>query len=201
MAYNTICFDTQLPKVLTNEIIHFINNTNAVKEPGRVIDNQGNDLNDPETRKSTVSWLDHECWIWGFLWHYINQANKLNFKYDLSHISSNLQISEYTKGEFFNWHADDSIASKSGWDESVSHTLNEEQESVRKLTFSLSLSGSEEFTGGEFEILGPTRRVFSPQAKPGRLIIFDSTAMHRVRPVKSGKRRALVGWVLGPRWR
>ena len=35
----------------------------------------------------------------------------------------------------------------------------------------------------------------------GTIIIFDSRMRHRVRKVKSGTRKSIVGWVEGPRWK
>ena len=59
-------------------------------------------------------------------------------------------------------------------------------------------------TGDTIE--GPIRapkageRYFAPKQK-GTLIVFDSRTKHRVRTVKSGLRKSLVGWVVGPRWK
>ena len=53
---------------------------------------QGNKTND-EVRKSKNSWLYTSHWIAGFLWHYVNKANRENFLYDISHIDGeNLQF-------------------------------------------------------------------------------------------------------------
>jgi PKHD-type hydroxylase len=32
-------------------------------------------------------------------------------------------------------------------------------------------------------------------------MLFDSRTPHRVRKVRSGLRKSLVGWVVGPRWK
>ena len=57
--------------------------------------------------------------------------------------------------------------------------------------------------GGEFDL-----EVHGPDAKPRYIsewkrynencVIFNSDMWHRVRPVKSGIRKSIVGWVLGP---
>ena len=31
--------------------------------------------------------------------------------------------------------------------------------------------------------------------------LFDSRTQHRVLPVKSGLRKSIVGWTVGPRWK
>jgi len=206
MGYSAIFFDTQLPESLISEACNFIDNQKIKKETASVISSEGKSLSDPESRQCNIGWIEDECWIGGFLWHYIGKANRLNFKYDISHIdSASIQLTEYSKNDFFEWHVDDCITSRDGWDESVkssnSKTVPEEREWVRKLSFSLLLSNPENFTGGELELLAPTKNVFSPKPARGRLIIFDSTTLHRIRPIKSGLRKSLVGWVVGPRWR
>ena len=35
----------------------------------------------------------------------------------------------------------------------------------------------------------------------GTMIVFDSRVRHRVRKIKSGTRKSIVGWVVGPRWK
>ena len=41
---------------------------------------------------------------------------------------------------------------------------------------------------------------YNPKQK-GIIAFFDSRTPHRVRKVKSGMRKSLVGWVVGPRWK
>jgi len=59
------------------------------------------------------------------------------------------------------------------------------------------------FEGGEFDL-----EIHGPDAKPRYIsewkrsnencVIFNSDMWHRVRPVKSGVRKSIVGWLLGP---
>ena len=44
-------------------------------------------------------------------------------------------------------------------------------------------------------------KMYQAPKQKGLLVLFDSRARHRVRRVRSGCRKSLVGWVLGPRWR
>ena len=37
--------------------------------------------------------------------------------------------------------------------------------------------------------------------KPNTALFFKSDQWHRVRPVKSGVRKSIVGWVLGKQWK
>jgi PKHD-type hydroxylase len=74
-------------------------------------------------------------------------------------------------------------------------------EYVRKLSFSLQLSDPEDYTGGEVQFMDNSRKTYFAPKQRGTLIMFDSRTPHRVRKVKSGMRKSLVGWVVGKRWR
>lgn len=170
-------------------------------------------VNEPENaegvRKSSNAWIDGSNWIGGFVWHYIMRANHENFMYDIEGIDTNeIQYTEYQKGEYYDWHIDDNIGrcmindrvltSADNHGESIA-ILNGEY--IRKLSFSIQLSDPEDYEGGELEFkVGKEESFFAPNKK-GTVIIFDSRTLHRVREVKSGVRKSLVGWVVGPRWK
>ena len=99
-----------------------------------------------------------------------------------------LQYSEYDTDQEYGWHQD----------------LNNkpyEDGRIRKISFSIFLNNN--FKGGEFDL-----EIHGPDAKPRYIsewkryrencIIFNSDMWHRVRPVKSGVRKSIVGWLLGP---
>ena len=72
---------------------------------------------------------------------------------------------------------------------------------MRKLSFSLQLSDPDQYTGGELEFLDNSgKTMFAPKQR-GTMVVFDSRLKHRVRRVKSGLRKSIVGWVVGPRWK
>jgi len=170
-------------------------------------------VNEPENaegvRKSSNAWIDGSNWVGGFVWHYIMRANRENFMYDIEGIDTNeIQYTEYQKGEYYDWHIDDNIGrcmindrvltSADNHGESIA-ILNGEY--IRKLSFSIQLSDPEDYEGGELEFkVGKEESFFAPNKK-GTVIIFDSRTLHRVREVKSGVRKSLVGWVVGPRWK
>ena len=72
-------------------------------------------------------------------------------------------------------------------------------ESVRKLSFTIQLSNSDDYTGGdlEFSDSDDDKISFKSPRDRGCMVIFDSRTLHRVSPVESGFRRSLVGWVEG----
>ena len=61
----------------------------------------------------------------------------------------------------------------------------------RKLSFSLQLSDSSEYEGCDLEIHGGPSPLAAPRAR-GSLVAFPSYMMHRVTPIRSGTRKALV---------
>ena len=144
-------------------------------------------------RKSQHCWIPSTHWIGGFLWYYIRMANKDNFLYDISDIENDLiQYTQYNKGDFYNWHTDMDIGD-----------INEPDQLVRKLSFTLQLTNEDEYTGGNLEFADfddSSYRFLVPKSR-GTVIVFDSRTPHRVTPIESGIRKSLVGWVVGKRWR
>ena len=98
-----------------------------------------------------------------------------------------LQYSEYSVGGEYGWHRD-------------IHDNPYPNGLVRKVSFSTILN--DDFVGGEFDIEtknpADKKRYDTFNNKKYNTIIFPSHMWHRVRPVKSGIRKSIVGWVLGP---
>jgi PKHD-type hydroxylase len=69
----------------------------------------------------------------------------------------------------------------------------------RKLSFSLILSDSSEYKGGEFEF--DTGTADKAEQKRGRVLAFPSFVKHQVTPIKSGTRKSIVWWALGPKFK
>ena len=66
----------------------------------------GDSLN-KEKRNSQNAWIPTNHWVGGFLWHYIQRANRENFLYDLRCIDGeSMQYTRYTEGQFYGWHCD-----------------------------------------------------------------------------------------------
>jgi PKHD-type hydroxylase len=98
-----------------------------------------------------------------------------------------LQYSEYGVGGEYGWHRD-------------VHEKPYPNGLVRKMSFSTILN--DDFEGGEFDIEtknpADKKRYDTFDNKKHNTIIFPAHMWHRVRPVKSGVRKSIVGWVLGP---
>ena len=102
-----------------------------------------------------------------------------------------LQYGEYKSGGEYGWHKDVHL-----------HPYSDGK--IRKISFSVFLNN--DYTGGEFdlEVYGPnekTRYIRVDKNRKANCIIFHSDMWHRVRPVKSGIRKSLVGWLIGPQFR
>lgn len=163
-------------------------------------------VSDEKIRNSKNSWISSDHWIAGFVWHYINKANTSNFWYDISHIDSeNIQYTQYIEGQFYGWHSDTSIQTYTTFNTnflSVSdNIINMGKEYCRKLSFSLQLSSSFEYEGGELQFMDDSGHLYCAPKDKGVITIFDSRVRHRVRKIKKGTRKSLVGWVMGPRWK
>ena len=100
-------------------------------------------------------------------------------------------VMRYGPSDHFAWHVDNGIEGP--------------PMGSRKLSFSVQLSHSADYDGGDLEfatyshtynqeIPGPSQVL----RQRGNLIIFPSFMLHRVTPVTRGVRYAIVGWVHGP---
>lgn len=144
---------------------------------------------DSDIRKSKNLWIATDHWISGMMAHFINCANLNFFNYDLISWKDQIQYTVYdTIGSHYSWHSDFSVTEYT-------------PELVRKLSISLCLSKKDEYEGGEFQIMFGPRNMKTFKMDIGDVIIFPSDAIHRVRPLKSGKRISLVGWYGGPAFR
>jgi PKHD-type hydroxylase len=69
------------------------------------------------------------------------------------------------------------------------------------LTLCLNQEGVD-YEGGEFQInTGQEKDAENAPAIRGRCFLFPAFMIHRVAPVTKGKRKSLVVWTLGPKFR
>ena len=190
---NTCCwYETRIPESLMKSLLDDMDKVDENIFIKSEVNPQDSKIKD-SIRKSQHCWIPSTHWIGGFLWHYIRMANKDNFLYDISDIENDLiQYTQYNKGDFYNWHTDMDICD-----------INEPDQLVRKLSFTLQLTNEDEYTGGNLEFADfddSSYRFLVPKSR-GTVIVFDSRTPHRVTPIESGIRKSLVGWVVGKRWR
>jgi len=190
---NTCCwYETRIPESLMKNILDDLEKVDKNIFIKSEVNPQNSNIQN-SIRKSKNCWIPSTYWIGGFLWHYIMTANKDNFLYDISHIEQDMiQYTHYDKGDYYNWHTDMDICD-----------INEPDQLVRKLSFTLQLTNDDEYTGGDLEFADfddSSYRFLVPKSR-GTVIVFDSRTPHRVTPIESGIRKSLVGWVVGKRWR
>lgn len=130
--------------------------------------------------------ISSEHWINEFIMHYVNISNRKNFLYDISGIDpESLRYKIYNKGDFDNWCT---IQNKNN----VDH--------IKKLSFYLILSDSEDYEGGNIQMLNESRNLYLIPRKRGVLAIFDSFASHRILKINKGTKKIIVGSCIGPHW-
>ncbi len=206
MAYQSIWYYTDIPKDIVDTIEKDLSeNFESKMEDSRLM---GDALN-YNKRNSKNAWIPTNHWTAGFVWHYIERANRENFLYNLRCIDGeSMQFTKYEEGQFYSWHNDAGlsthykpISTGNHQDGLVQDFLNEKIETVRKLSFVVQLSCEDEYEGGNLQLLDEAGKSYFAPRKRGTIILFDSRTQHRVLKVTKGVRKSLVGWVCGPRWK
>ena len=206
MAYQSIWYHTDLPKDIIDIIERDLSiSFDSSMEDSGLIDN----TIDKNKRNSQNAWVPTTHWLGGFMWHYIERANRENFLYDLRCIDNeSMQYTQYNRGQFYGWHNDSDLPNQykptavgNRSDSLVQDFLNTECEMVRKLSFVLQLSEPDDYEGGNLQLLDENRKCYFAPRQRGTVILFDSRTQHRVLKVTKGKRKSIVGWTVGPRWR
>jgi len=145
-------------------------------------------VNASRNRASEIRWIENPelRTLFDPIVAAVNRVNDWNLQ--LSH-AEHFQHARYGVGGKYDWHVDQ---------HPHPHKLDG---LVRKVSFTLFLN--EGYTGGELDLeVGSPRlenrcATFDNKA-PGTMVFFLADIWHRVRPVASGVREALVGWYLGP---
>ncbi len=136
------------------------------------------------TRLSNVSFMPFESLVPMY-----EQLNKVMLRYNRNHfgfdgmkLTELAQYTEYSEGDFYNWHVD-------------SFLDHPKEPPVRKLSMSCLLSPDNEFEGGGMEFFTDGNEA---KLKQGQAIFFASYIRHRIKPVEKGNRKSLVVWFGGP---
>ena len=156
--------------------------------------------NDPEVRKTSIHFIeDKDNKVNKLVWHFLREANKIQFNYDLTYFQP-IQFGEYKDGGFYGWHKDDD-----------GNAIDEPNE-IRKLTAVLVVSNPDTFEGGELQFYTGDRpmedmgeitgeQITNDIKAQGSVIVFDSRDWHRVTPVTKGVRHSIVCWTVGPNFK
>jgi len=206
MAFQSIWYFSDIPEKVVEMVEHDL--TDKFQEGMGDSKLHGDALN-RDRRNSKNAWVPSTHWTAGFVWNYIERANRENFLYDIRNIDNeSMQFTQYDVGEFYNWHNDAGVsgyykpASVGNHDEGRAQDyLSEKLELVRKLSFVVQLSDPDDYEGGNLQLLPEEGKSYFAPRKRGTVIVFDSRTQHRVLKVTKGTRKSLVGWVVGPRWK
>ena len=159
------------------------------KEEGTIMSNKNSDKKDYTTRKSKISWItfDKATTIYGIILGWMQNVNLNHFGFDSMQMNEPGQYTEYSKGDFYNWHIDIGVNRR-------------KMPMVRKISMSLLLNDPKEFKGGELEIFSTSINTKGDAVfnlKQGQALFFASFHVHKVRPITSGNRKSLVMWFGG----
>lgn len=108
------------------------------------------------------------------------QSINRRYRFRLGGFTEPFHCITYKPGGHFGWHSD----------------LGTGQVSTRKLSISVQLSDPAEYEGGDLEMC--PHGTISEFRGLGNALAFPSYIPHRVSPVTSGTRLAMVAWVHGP---
>ena len=203
---NSVCWEfTELPVEVIDILENDIKKFDTSIQPSLLKGDYSNNF----IRNSQNTWIDTSHWIGGWLWYYVSKINRANFLYDITDIDNGtLQYTHYKEGQFYSWHSDTVLDTYHKPQVKFASGVSRGQEEniqtgeyVRKLSFTLQLSDPTDYRGGEVEFLDSEGQRFLAPKQRGTMIVFDSRTRHRVRKVKEGLRKSIVGWVVGPRWK
>ena len=143
-------------------------------------------------RSTKVAWVPREPRtdaLYRRMEEAVLELNARYFRFDLSGLAM-FQYAIYggPEGGHFDWHKD------------YGRDPADPQQEPRKVTLSLQLSEASDYQGCELQVRAGNQIDTAPKAR-GSLVAFPANVLHQVTPIRSGIRRALVVWAVGPDFR
>jgi PKHD-type hydroxylase len=185
-----------LDGIFTNEELKLIDEYCASygTDNSYVIDNNGMSTENKDVRLSGIKmhqYNEKNAWFFQRLLQATEHVNDNFFNFELSGFDF-FQYTEYDgQGSTYDWHVDTVFG----------ELVPKGMDLMRKISASLILSDKEDYKGGNFEIMVGSQSVEPIEQKRGSIIFFPSFIMHRVAPLTEGKRKSLVFWVMGPKFK
>ncbi len=150
----------------------------------------------PGSRRGAIAALspETEVLVQDRLWEVIPQLEE-RFGCEVTHVSGVTALI-YGRGDHFAAHSD------GGGDDDAPSEVRR-----RRVSLVVALNdGSSDFSGGELEfyagavpeVAARNPPLVSVRCQPGLLIAFGSSTIHRVAPVRDGRRYSLALWALAP---
>jgi PKHD-type hydroxylase len=143
-------------------------------------------------RRTLVAWVERNPET-DVLYRRLEEAvlalNARFFRFDLSGLAS-FQYALYggQDGGHFDWHKD------------YGRDPSDPAREPRKLTLSLQLSNGTDYEGCDLQVRAGNQIDTAPRAR-GSLVAFPANVLHQVTPIRTGRRKALVIWAVGPEFR
>jgi PKHD-type hydroxylase len=143
-------------------------------------------------RSTLVAWMERTPQtdqIYRRMEEAVLALNARFFRFDLSGLAS-FQYALYggPQGGHFDWHKD------------YGRDPADPAREPRKLTLSLQLSDPSDYQGCELQVRAGNQIDTAPRAR-GTLVAFPANVLHQVTPIRSGTRKTLVVWAVGPEFR
>ena len=157
-------------------------------EEGKTVAVSGADSG-PDDMRSVIQYAipiqEDTMWLYDRLLSLASSVNQQHgWNFEIAGFFRPLNLLHY-QGEcrhFYNWHIDIVAGS----------------ESARKISVSVQLSDADDYEGCDLEINNGDQVLNTPRDQ-GSVVMFPSYMLHRVTPIQSGERWAVVGWVQGLR--
>lgn len=127
--------------------------------------------------------VDDTKWIFDRIARVASLVNNEHYNFDIMGITHDLQLLHYKTDDnpgHYDWHID----------------MGSQQSATRKISMSVQLSEEEEYTGGEL-VLNNNGQYVRASKERGCVTCFPSYFLHKVVPMTSGDRWAIVIWVHG----
>ena len=143
----------------------------------------GDEVDTKRTNNRDIAYIpckkDSE-WIYKILFEMVMEANDSLFHFDVDRVTDDLHYVIYpTESGHLDWHMD----------------IGQGYVNRRKIATTVQLSDPDDYEGGDFQCWSGALNGFATlPRKKGDVLVMPSFMMHRVTPIKSGERRALVFW-------
>ena len=139
-------------------------------------------------RVTQTAWITQDAssrWLYERVTGLVQAFNTHFYQFALTGYSDPFQYAIYQsrEGGHYSWHVDHGL-----------HAV------PRKLSLSLQLSDPAAYEGCDLQMQVSDRIETAPRER-GTLIAFPSWVLHRVTPILSGTRKAMVVWAAGPKFR
>lgn len=145
----------------------------------------------PSVRDCKVAFFDRDLrwgWVYDRIQDFITVGNDRYFKFDIMGFEPMQFVVYDTVGSHYELHID-------------SGNEYRDNDLVRKLSFTIQLTDPDEYQGCDLEFFRSVDDYVAAARSRGSITVSSSFVPHRVTPLETGTRAAIVGWIYGPPFR